>query len=312
MARYCFYCGRALSPGEKCTCREDSRKKTDSADGSDQQASHAKTTESFSKKDPATGSQANKRASSSWAEKLNQQREKNRTARAKAAAGVKPRSKPIFRKPDKMAVFASLQQFIRFFTKPADTVRQAVQFADRRKAVILLTVEGLTGGILMAALAAKDEISGLFQLTIIQTGSRSAILNGLFLFMQGVSLVLSLHLILAALLYFLLKIFVRQPVDFTRLISSISPISFYSAMFLLMSSMAMRGSMFYAVMLLVACFGMTMMMMFITLRQLCQIEENRAAGLTALLMTAYAAVISLMISQIAPVLKTLFDMQLAL
>lgn len=314
MARYCFYCGRALSPGEKCTCREDSKKKTDSATGSDQQSSYAKSAESSSSYDAGGKSQSQSRSSASWADRFKQQRERSQASRAKARSTTasRPKTKPIFRKPDKMAVFASMQQLIRFFTKPADTIRQAVQYADRRKAVILLGIESLTGGFLLAALSGKDEFSGLFQLTIIQTGSRSAALNNLFLFMQGFSLVLSMHLILASLLYFLLKVFVRQPVDFTRLISSISPISFYSALFLLMSSMAISGSMFYAVMLLVVCFGMTMMVMFITLRQLCQVDENRAAGLTALLMTAYAAVISLMISQIAPVLKTLFDMQLAL
>ncbi len=314
MARYCFYCGRALSPGEKCTCREDSRKKTDSATGSDQQSGHAGSTDYSGNKNTTGKRQERSSAKISWIDRFKQQRARSQAAkaRAQASSGNKPKPRPVFHRPDKMAVFASIQQLIRFFSKPADTVRQAVQYADRRKAVILLGIESLTGGFLLAALSGKAEINGLFQLTIVQTGSRSAAINNLFLFMQGVSLVLSMHLILASLLYFLMKIFVRQPVDFTRLISSISPISFYSALFLFMSAMAIRGSMFYAVMLLVACFGMTMMMMFITLRQLCQIDENRAAGLTALLMTAYAAVISLMISQIAPVLKTLFDMQLAL
>lgn len=313
MARYCFYCGRALSPGEKCTCREDSKNKTDATPGSNQQTSHAKKADFNNNQNSRGKNQPNKASNSSWVDKL-KQKTRNRSARSGTSKSTRRNinSKPLFSKPDKMAVFASLQQLVRFFTKPAETVRQAVQYADRRKAVILLSIESMAGGILLSALSGKEAFSGLFQLTIVQTGSRSAPLNTLFLFMQGVSLVLSMHLILASLLYFLLKLFLRQPVDFTRLISAISPVSFYSALFLLMSSMAIKGSMFYAVMLLVVCFGMTMMMMFITLRQLCQIDENKAAGYTALLMTAYAAIISLMVSQIAPVLKTLFDMQLAL
>jgi hypothetical protein len=49
-----------------------------------------------------------------------------------------------------------------------------------------------------------------------------------------------------------------------------------------------------------------------TFKHLCQLDDNRTFGLTVVLMTAYAAVISLLISQIAPVLTTLFDMQLSL
>jgi hypothetical protein len=201
---------------------------------------------------------------------------------------------------------------MRYFTKPADTVRQSIQFSDKRKAFILLGIEALMGGFLLMGVSGQKYITSLFQLTIVQTNLHNPVISKLFLFAQGISMVISLHLVLTALLYLTIKIAARQTVDFIRLLTAISPISFYSALFMLLSLSALPGSMFYAIMLLIAGFGASTLITHMTFKHLCQLDDNRTFGLTVVLMTAYAAVISLLISQIAPVLTTLFDMQLSL
>ncbi len=307
MARYCFYCGRALAPGEKCTCREDSKKKPNQSSST----SSAGPSFSGSKNTKSANTASSNR--NSWFEGFRQRKQKaSEPNRSSKKAHTVKTGRSAFKKPDRAALFAGLQQFMRYFTKPADTVRQSIQFSDKRKAFILLGIEALMGGFLLMGVSGQKYITSLFQLTIVQTNLHNPVISKLFLFAQGISMVISLHLVLTALLYLTIKIAARQTVDFIRLLTAISPISFYSALFMLLSLSALPGSMFYAIMLLIAGFGASTLVTHMTFKHLCQLDDNRTFGLTVVLMTAYAAVISLLISQIAPVLTTLFDMQLSL
>ena len=307
MARYCFYCGRALSPGEKCTCRED----TTSPEKADSGASRSgyntdKSTNRAKKNNNSTG--FNQASSGSWKNKFKNKYTSNKEKNFKHS---KTKNKTFY-KPDKAAIFAGFQQILRYFTRPADTIRQASQFADQRKAFLLLFIECIAGGFLFISMTRQSRLSALMELTIIKTGLRVTFMNNLFLFAQGIAFILCLHFIIIALIYTTLRFIARQPTDFIRLYSAISPVSFYSTIFIFMAISALSTSLVHAGFFLCCSFAISTIIIFLAIRQLCQLNENRALILSILLMVVYGAIISVLIGLTMPVLSTLFDMSIVI
>lgn len=291
MARYCFYCGRALSPGEKCQCREKGNdpiaqkgtgESTDKQSGSSEKFSASKKTkDSFFnfKHKPAAGKSKKKSFNSASS----------------------------FQMPDRMAVLTGLRQFARFFTRPVETIRQSAQYANKRKAVLLLLLNCVFGGFLLLAMSGQDQLGKIMQLTIVQTQLSNGFSNGIFMFIQGAGFTLSLYGLLLVLVYVVLRWIIRQPVDLIRLISALSPISFYSTIFVLLAILSLPGSLIHSALLLASTLAIVILTLFISLRQLSQLDENRIFSLIVLILIAYSAIVSLLFSLILPLLTTLFD-----
>jgi hypothetical protein len=295
MARYCFYCGRALSPGEKCQCREKGNEPV-AQKNSGEKARTKDKSDSFS----AGRSPKSKKASDSFFKFKNKQtRGRKEKKRFNTASS--------FQMPDRIAIMTGLRQFAGFFTRPAETIRQSAQYANRRKAVLLLSLNCVFGGFMLLAMSRHEQLGKIMQLTIVQTQLSSGFFNSFFMFIQGVGFTLSLYGLLLVLVYIVLRWIVRQPVDLIRLISALAPINFYSTLFILLAIMSLSGSLIHSVLLLACALSITTLTLFISLRQLSHLDENRIFSLIILILIVYSALVSLLFSLILPLLATLFD-----
>lgn len=319
MARYCFYCGRALSPGEKCQCREKPKPQSGSEESTDQPGQHTTNNKSsdrspkadregFFNRSSSTGASS---TSSKHTRKTQTEWTKGRSA-DKFSNARKTKNRSNFQMPDRMAVLTGLAQFARFFTRPADSIRHSAQYANKRKSFLFLLLNCLMGGFLLLVLSRQNQAGVLLQLNIVQAQLRSSFVTGLFLFFQGISLTLCLHGLLIVLTYAGLRWIIRQPVDLIRLVSALGPVNFYASLLLLMTIMAVPGSLIHAALLLAATLTVTMLVLFLSLRQLCQVDEDRLFSLVILILIVFCALASFLFGLTLPLFSTLFDQSIIL
>lgn len=335
MARYCFYCGRALDAGEKCQCRTQSQAASSAQSSSEysaagQPAAGAESREQSGKSSrrrsgrPAADRSTNKskpsdnpfkaafRSSFGSDKAQGTTSQTDRQPKRKAWAGSyatghsATHTRPSI-KLDKDAVWAGLHQFTRYLIKPADTIRQAAQFSDRRRAFVLLTIQSLLGGLFMLLSAYQPQIGTLLQLTITNTRINIPFLNGLFLFIQGMGLSLAAGLLMALLTYVLLRWVYHQPVDLIRLISALSPSVLYFTLFLLAALPAMTVSLIHSLLLIAAGFALAVIAVFLALRQLTGLDENKVFAMTAMILLVYAALMSMLLGLAVSFLSALLD-----
>ena len=339
MARYCFYCGRQLSAGEKCGCRNTGKT------SQSQQTQTSQSTQQSQQNEQNRGSQQNRggqqqkqQARPGHAEQASGQAKTagrqprnlwrrlvaffnpfagptGRTAAAgRNKAGGSPRqtaqaanSRGKSGWPDRQALTAALYQAGRYFVRPVERIRQTVQSGSRTAVLVILLLNGITGGFFLVLAAAQPHLQAVLSLNIAVVNNGTRFISQLFLFIQGFGISLAANLLLTLLYQLVLRYVFHQPAGFMRLLNSLSPAVFYSTLFLLGGMLTLMGSPFSALLMAAAGFALSALAQYLAMRQLTGFDENRSFILISFVLLIYAGVLSLLLNLSLPVLNALLD-----
>ena len=325
MARYCFYCGRELTSGEKCDCRttgSHSGGTSDTADraGTDTATAGRKTTGPASKSKKAGSTKSQPKSSSErepffkrifnpinpfasgQSGRSSSSRPKQQQRPQKARPAAQPRQ-PITARN----VLLELQQFVTYLTHPADSVRSALQKTSRRFVLIILVLQGLCGGLFLLVAASRPMVRALLSLSNATASGSVNFANGIFLFIQGFGVAVVATLMLALLYLLTLKYLYRHPVPFQDLLAVLSPATLYFTVFLLAALLTLSSSVFSALMLVVAGFAVAAIAQYLAMREVAGTDDNRSFVLVTFVMLIYTSVLSLMLNLSLPMLLALLE-----
>ncbi len=209
--------------------------------------------------------------------------------------------------PDPAALLTGLQQASRYFQRPADTIRQSAQYANRRLTFILLAVQSLLGGIALLVASWQPQFAAMLQLTIVSTRQTQPLVSALFIFLQGMGITLIANLLLILIDHLVLRFLYRQPVDFRRLLAGQNPALLYFNLFMLSALLSLPGSLISSLLVLGAGFGIAAIAHFLALRQITGFDENRVFAVMAVVMLLYSSIMAMLFNLALPVLKSLLD-----
>lgn len=315
MARYCFYCGRELTTGEKCNCR--SPGSGSHAAGKSQEAEKTGNTTKNGKTKSSGGRPKSAARKESFFKRIfnpinpfatgkterpsaGRQRQQARPQKARPVA--QPRQ-PI----TAGSVFLGLQQFAAYLTRPADSVRSSLQKTNRRFVVIILALQGFCGGLFLLVAASRPMVRALLSLSNATATGAINFANGLFLFIQGFGVAIVATLLLALLYNLTLKFLYRHPVSFQDLLAVLSPATLYSSVFLLAALMTLSSSVFSALMLVVAGFAISAIAQYLAVREVGGTDDNRSFVLVTFVLLIYTSVLSLLLNLSLPMLLVLLE-----
>ncbi|MDD2533221.1 MAG: hypothetical protein PHC86_00790 [Eubacteriales bacterium] len=285
MARFCFYCGRELATGEKCDCRVH------------QSTSAGSATQTKQAPPPPQAPPRPKAAPQGKAA---------HTTRASHTA--RPKSGPVF---DKAAILAGVQQFVRYLARPVETIRQSVQYADPRRLLTLILLHAALSGVAALILSQLGTLDLLLQLTVAGSADNPA-LGAIFLAVQGFGLTLAMDLLLIIITQIALKYVFKASYSLVRVASSLSPVFFYSILFLVLALFSLTAVPISSLLMLAAGLAVSAIALYLALRQLTNFDENRCFMLVVFILIAYTSVISMLLSLATPVLTVLLDQTLPL
>jgi len=307
--------GSTGSGSDRFTASPDSRRQADSRAGQAEPAASGKSqagqtgTSGWKAWFGRFGSQSNRTTSgtsrpqagrqSVWgSRKTSQSTRRTTTGRASSRQGFRP---------DPAALLTGLQQVSRYFQRPADTIRQSAQYANRRLTFILLAVQSLLGGIALLVASWQPQFAAMLQLTIVSTRQTQPLVSALFIFLQGMGITLIANLLLILIDHLVLRFLYRQPVDFRRLLAGQNPALLYFNLFMLSALLSLPGSLISSLLVLGAGFGIAAIAHFLALRQITGFDENRVFAVMAVVMLLYSSIMAMLFNLALPVLKSLLD-----
>jgi hypothetical protein len=310
MARFCFYCGRELLSGEKCQCRSNST--PDQGAARTDSGSQSSGPSSAGQSAGPTGTSAKKARGRSFFNRFQHMKPKPDTGNGRQYGSTAGRTSRQRRPPDLVTILTNLQQITRYFTRPADTIRQAAQFSDRRRTFLLLGTQAILGGAAMVLAAGQPQFTAILQLTIANSPQSLPFFSALFIFLQGFGLTLAANLLLILIDHLLLRYLYRQPVDLIRLLTAQSPAFLYFNLFSLSALLALPGSLISCLLMLIAGFALAGVAHFLALRQITGFDENRSFILLASILLVYATLLAMLFNLAMPVIKSLLDQSIVL
>jgi len=321
MARYCFYCGRQLNPGEKCGCRAAGGTNHDQQTQQTQQAQQTQqtkqTTSNQGKQNHAAGQKSNP-TQAKWYQRLVQffnpfsSRGKGSPAHSARSAGPKKQQNRT-RRPfqpirfNRQTFFTALQQAGQYLIRPADRIRMAVTSGSNLSVLVILIVKGILGGIFMLTAVRQPHLQAILSLNIATVNSGWNFGSQLFLFIQGFGIDLAANLLLVLLYYLVLRYVFRRPAGFRQLLCGLSPAFLYLSIFMLGGLMTLAGSLFSALLMLAAGFAFSTVAQYLAIRQMTGFDDNRNFILTGFVLLIYSSVLSLLLNLSLPVLNALLD-----
>lgn len=318
MARYCFYCGRELTTGEKCNCRTtgsgshgDGKTHTADTAGSGSSTSGQQTAGSGSGTARATAKKTSffKRIfnpinpfASGPSARSSASRPNQRPKAQKARPASQPRQPVTVR-----SVLLGLQQFGAYLVRPADSVRSSLQKINRRFVLLILLLQSICGGLFLLVAASRPMVRALLALSNATASGSINFANGLFLFIQGFGIAITAVLLLALLYHLSLKYLYRHPVSFQDLLAVLSPATLYFTVFLLASLLTLSSSVFSALMLVVTGFAISAIAQYLAVREVGGTDDNRSFVLVTFVMLIYTSVLSLLLNLSLPMLMALLE-----
>ncbi len=315
MARYCFYCGRQLNPGEKCGCR------AAGGTSSDQQAQQAKQTTSHQTgQDRAAGGKTNQ-THTKWHQRLIQffnpfsSRSQTGTAYKSSSArstGTKKRqnrTRRTFRpiRLNRQTFITALRQAGQYIVRPADRIRTAVSSGSSFSVMVIIIVKGILGGVMMLIAVSQPHLQAILSLNIATINSGWNFGSQVFLFIQGFGIDLTASLLLVLIYYLVLRYVFRQPTGFRQLLCGLSPAFLYFSVFMLGGLMTLAGSLFSALLMLAAGFALSTVAQYFAVRQMTGFDDNRSFILTGFVLLLYSSVLSVLLNLSLPVFNALLD-----
>jgi hypothetical protein len=331
MARYCFYCGRELTTGEKCACRTSGA----SSDGTEGQTEQKKTQRaSASASGSRTGSASENRSTGAAAGRKgpdsifkrfiqffnpfaptggtqsSHQRPKAETKNSRPAC--KTSYKRQSGRPGSLGlnwqrIKPSLVQAGQYLVRPADSIGQAALGSVRQPLVLVLVLKGIGGGFFLLSAAHQSFLQTLLSLNVISIWESSDFLNGLSIFTQGFIITLADSLFIALLYYLALRFLFRNPTGFQRLMNALCPSFFYTAIFFFASLLTLSTSVFNAAMLLLVGFAVSALAQFLAMRKIMGMDDNRSLSLVVLIQILYSGVLAILLNLALPLLRALVD-----
>lgn len=327
MARYCFYCGRELTTGEKCNCR--SNKSSSSWSYASQGAASGASASGSAASGSAAGQKTGRH--SAPRQKAGQARtprgnifsrffqsinpfaagssgssgssgSKTRTTYQKARPASAPR-KPLTAQDALLA----LRRFGLFLTRPADSVRSAAQSGSRRFVLVIMILQGIAGGLFLLSATSRPLVRELLTLSNFTASGSLTTANSIFLFVQGFGVAVVAALLLSLLYHLALKYMFRHPVPFMDLLASLSPACLYFSLFMLAGLSAVQSSVFSALMLLAAGFAVSAIVQFLAVGSLSGFEDNRSFMAVTIVLLVYSSVLSLIFNLSLPLLQVLLE-----
>ena len=314
MARFCFYCGRELATNEKCNCRTHQAgpgPQSTAQPGGQSSTSQTRTDPGKSRTDP--GQKAYSQPFQGTAGQSGAAQAKSRpawTSWFSQSTTKQPRSqaKPAF---NKAAALAGAQQFLRYLSRPVDTIRQAVQAADTGRLTTLLLLHAALGGVAALLLSQLGTLDLLLQLTVAGSADNPA-LGAIFLTFQGFGLTLVLDFLLIIVTHLALQYVFRTGYSLVRVAASLSPVFFYNILFMILALFSLSAVPISSLMTLAAGLAVSAIALYLALRQLTNFEENRCFMLAVFILLVHTSLIAMLISLATPVLTVLLDQTLPL
>ncbi|MDD2457153.1 MAG: hypothetical protein PHQ83_01435 [Eubacteriales bacterium] len=320
MARYCFYCGRELASGEKCNCRshaaggshQEQVRQTHSSAGPTQ----AKTSQSSSSQTKtttgphATGSRTGSTKAKGpgfWS------RFQSATTNSQPFGQKKHRSGSFGPKKtlDTAAILAGFGQYLRYLTRPVDSIRQAVQYLNPHRLLVVSLIHAALGGFAMVRVDQLGTLDLLLQLTQVQL-TANPFLAGLFLFIQGAGVALVFDWLLILVTHLTLQYVFKTPYALTRVAASFVPVIFYLALFQLLALMSLTLVPVASLLTLAAGLAIALLVLYLAIRQLTGFDENRCFVLVTFVIVVFTSLMSLVINLALPVLTLLLEQSLPL
>ncbi len=272
MARYCFYCGRALKSGEKCGCRTSVKEKQ---------------------------AQPQPAIKPSWSERIKRFFLSARPVKNKTGF----RSFRLRRKPDLQLG----KHFMLYLTRPADAAGQITTAADTYIAILLLLLVAGLGGLFLISGLRQPQLMLLLSLNTATASASTITQSYWFMFVQGFGFCLATVLLLVFLYQIVLKAVFRIPLGFTTILTSFNPSLFYAGLFLLAGLFALASSVFSSILTLVVGFAAGVLLQYLALRQISRLDGNRCFLLIIFVQILLTSILALLFNLALPVLSALLD-----
>jgi hypothetical protein len=319
MARFCFYCGRALADGEKCNCRSDGRaERTASQTAGQPSGGRSSGSPAGAKAGAAGGSTQSgnsatasrpRPAVSTFAEKARVffQSVNPFAASGKSRAGNDQRRNARRTSLSWAGIRQTLRHLAQYLLRPAESARLAAQETERQPVLLVLTIQAMAGGFFLLAAARQSVMQALLSLNIASVQESVGFINGLFIFVQGFGVSLASSLLIVLLYHLALRYLFRQQTSFRQLLAALSPAFLYAAVFLLAALFALAASIFNAVMLLFVGFAIGAVLHFLALRKVAGLEEDRILTLVIFVLVLFTGIMAILLNLSLPVLRILVD-----
>ncbi|MBP8988822.1 MAG: hypothetical protein KBG64_01205 [Clostridia bacterium] len=299
MARYCFYCGRELKPGEKCGCRTaaqyaQAQQKPKDQSKDEQKASKQKTT---------TGLKSLWRRIIGFFNPSDQPNKTRHQVKTKSAGGPSKRP-PFFSRKTGQLIW---HQAIGYLLRPIETINRPDPVGNRFLSVILLFLAGLLNGFFLLISAHQPQLKFVLSLNSATASLGSGTASNGFLFIQGFGMALAAVFLLAFVYYLALRFVFRRFVPLISLIVNLNPVFFYGELFMIAAMLVLPGSVFSALFMLVAGFGLSALAQFFVMRRLTSFDDNRTFYLVGLVLLIHTAALAFILNLSLPVLTALLD-----
>jgi hypothetical protein len=305
MARFCFYCGRELTIGEKCGCR--------SAGSSTGQAA-----------EPEAGQQAGK--SDQYSQKT-QQKAKNARTHA-AAHGKGPTRRAAYSAETGYGTDTSYagytsaarsthinwkgfmtlaRQLGQYLMRPGDSAREAAMGTTRQPMLAVLLLQGICGGFFLLTVIRQSLLQALLSLSISALPQTGSFLGSLFVFVQGFGISLAASLLVTLLYQLSLRFLFRTPFTFQRLLTALCPSFLFISVFLFVAMITLNASIFNSGMLLLVGAAAAAMLHLLAIKQMTGMDDNRILTLVIFVLIIYTGILALLFNLSLPVLRILID-----
>jgi hypothetical protein len=314
MARYCFYCGRELTSGEKCTCRSG-----DKASASGPSVAGTPTGGPSSGKSASSGTRGQHRSGSPIqrffqafnpfsAAGSTQQSARSKPKKAgRPAAGQPKTATRANQQITLQSLWQAVRQFGSYLSHPADSVRTAVKSGSRRFTLVVLLLQGICGGFFLLAATSQPLLFSLLMLNFASFTGSIGLTYGISLFVQGFAISIAAGLLMGLLYYLVLRFLYRHPVAYLDLLTSFSPACLYFTLFLLLGALTLSSSFFSAILLLVAGFAVAAIAQYLAISQVAGFDNNRSFILVTFIMLIYTSILSFLLNLSLPVLNALLE-----
>jgi hypothetical protein len=223
------------------------------------------------------------------------------TTKPRRSAGTKGQS----------SLLGSLAKILGYVARPVEMIHQAVLENNASRLLTQLLIHAGLGGLAAVVIDRSGTLDLILQLTIV-SATGNAGLQSMFLFIQGAGLILVLDLMLILLTQLVLRYGFRASYNLIRVAASLTPVVFYSTLFLLLAILSLSTSPFSSLMLLASGLAISTLALYLAIRQLTRFEENRCFLLVTLVIILFTSLLATLINLALPVLNVLVSQTLPL
>ena len=234
MARFCFYCGRDLTNGEKCNCRtmivpagSCAGRKAAGAQRDRLPAARKRT----ARRPPRSAGAKHAAVRFPMAiRQLFQQSSEIPAVSADGKPGARPapldsRTRPTRRLSTSAGpVFGLMLYRLGQYVSglPKASARRPRKLT-RQPVLLVLILQGAAGGLFLLAAARQTIMQALLSLNMSLVQTSTSFINSLFIFIQGFGISLAASLLVALLYHLAMRFLFHQPASFQRLLAALSP-----------------------------------------------------------------------------------------